>query len=102
MLRETYKGRKLMVKKGREWGTMVGFVNGQSAVSSYGSGPKGERKALDSMRATIDFIDRDPSVDGGRWGHYWYAPDTYEICPEGHAKDKGGACRHDYCMRESG
>ena len=97
MLTETYKGRKLKVKKGREWGTLVGTVNGTPATWPIGSD---EAKCLADLRTWIDYIDREP-VNGERWGAHWYAPGTYTMCGEGiHPVALGGECRHPYCMRE--
>ena len=74
MLTETYKGRKIRVKRGREWGTVAATVNGAHAATSncYGD----QAKAVEQIRAQIDFVDLEP-VNGERWGAEWYAPGTY-------------------------
>lgn len=99
MITETYRGRKLQARKGKQWGTAEVACNGVPVAWPTTRDMQG---ALDSAKATIDFIDRDPSVDGGRWGAEWYAPRTYEMCPEGlHPQDIGGKCRHFTCARDS-
>jgi hypothetical protein len=95
MIRETYKGRKIVVKKGRNWGTLSATVNGEYGSERIGST---EEAVASDVRATIDFIDRDPVPDGSRWGAHWYAPGTYELCAEGiHPQQIGGPCRHPTC-----
>ena len=97
MIRETYKGRKLTARKGREYGTAVVTCGGEPVSWPVTTDLA---KALADVRAWIDFVDRDPSVDGDRWAAHWYAPGTYEMCPEGiHPQDIGGQCRHFTCVR---
>lgn len=96
MIRETYRGRKLTVRKGREWGTALVTCNGEPVAwpvtSDLGA-------ALAPIRAQIDAIDREP-VNGERWPACWYAPGTYELCPEGlHPQERGGQCQHFTCRR---
>ena len=99
MLSDTYHGRKLRVKKGREWGTLDGFVNGHSKMTAYGRAGVDEARLLASLRTEIDFIDREP-VNGDRWGAEWYAPGTYTMCGEGlHPVALGGECQHFTCIR---
>jgi hypothetical protein len=96
VLAETYRGRRIRARptsdrwQGRRH---EGLVNGE---------PTGDRdpdphKVLACLRAWIDFIDRDPVVDGGRWPAHWYAPGTYHLCPDGHPVAPDGACRHTWC-----
>ena len=95
MTTETYKGRKLQVKQGREWGTLVCTVNGGEPLNETGLD---EQAAMGHLRAWIDMVDRDPVVDGGKWAAEMYAPGTYELCEEGpHPVAIGGRCRHSYC-----
>lgn len=98
MLTETYKGRKLKVKKGREWGTLTGFVNGTPVTWPAG---RDESAVLEQLKRDVDHIDREP-VDGGRWGAEWYAPGTYTICERTgiHPVALGGECQHFTCIRE--
>jgi hypothetical protein len=93
MTRETYKGRKLKVVKG-EHGGLVGSINGQPMPTEYGVTAE---KIIAQFHRDIDLVDERP-IDGGS-GEYMYAPGTYELCAEGHAKAIGGACRHSYCRR---
>jgi hypothetical protein len=95
MITETYKGRTIKVRKGRKWGTFHVSVNGvQVACSRTGTD---QDKPLADVKNMIDFIDRDPVVDGSRWAACWYPPGAYQICPEGHPVAPGGTCRHPYC-----
>ncbi len=98
MLRETYRGRKLTARagKGREWGTVAVTCNGEVAAVPA---TMDLRKALDGVKATIDYIDREP-VNGDRWAAYWYTRGTYEMCPEElHPQAIGGECQHFTCVR---
>ncbi len=98
MLSETYKGRKLRVRKGREWGTVDATVNGSyAAISGAGRGDQG--KALAQLRAQIDFIDREP-VNGDRWGAEWYAPGMFTLCESGHPVAINGECEHFTCKQD--
>ena len=100
MLSETYQGRKLKVKKGREWGTLVGSVNGTPVTWPTG---RDETATLAQIKAQIDWIDQEP-VNGERWGAEWYAPGTYAICERSgiHPVALGGECQHFTCKRERG
>jgi hypothetical protein len=98
MIRETYKGRKLTARKGREWGTTVVTCNGEyfATPSTYD-----QARALEYARNTIDFVDREP-VNGDRWPAHYYAPGSYEMCPEGiHPQEIGGQCLHSTCKRKT-
>jgi len=97
VLTETYKGRKLKVARGREWGTLTGSVNG-TPVSWPIS--RDEAAVLADLRNQVDWIDREP-VDGARWGAEWYAPGAYAICERSgiHPVALGGQCRHPYCIK---
>lgn len=95
MVTETYRGRKIQARKGREWGTALVTVNGEPA-----SWPTTTdlQAAADGVKSTIDFVDSEPFVNGERWAAYWYAPGTYELCDAGlHPRDVGGRCRHATC-----
>jgi hypothetical protein len=98
MLTETYRGRRLRVRKGREWGTVDVTVNGIFAfVGGVGSD---QSKAMQALRATVDFIDREP-VNGDRWGAEWYAPGTFTLCEVGHPVAIDGECQHSTCIRRN-
>lgn len=97
MTRETYKGRKLTVRKGREYGTTVVTCNGEhfATPSTYD-----QAAALEYARRTIDYVDSEP-VNGDKWPANYYAPGTYEMCPEDiHPQAIGGPCLHTTCIRK--
>ena len=97
MTRETYKGRKLTARDGGHWGTVDVFCNGE--LVNFGTG-RDPSALLAQTRAQIDAIDAEP-IDGDRWGAWWYAPGTYEICPAGiHPQEISGQCRHFTCRRD--
>ncbi|WP_214103216.1 hypothetical protein [Acrocarpospora catenulata] len=95
MLRETYKGRKVVIKKGRDWGTVAVHINGVHCWARVCTA----EAALAQAKRDIDFVGEE--IDGASWGPEWYAPGTYEICDEGHPRAIGGACTHSYCNRET-
>jgi hypothetical protein len=96
MVTETYRGRKIQARKGREWGTALVTVGGEPASWPMTTDLQA---AVDGVKATIDFVDREPFVNGDRWGAHWYAPGTYEMCDAGiHPRDVGGQCRHTSCV----
>jgi hypothetical protein len=97
MKRETYKGRKIKVVAGRgaDWGYTRITLNGVD----MGKWMRSEDEALQSTRSTIDFAD-EVGMSSGRFGAEWYAPGTYELCDEGHAKEIGGECGHDWCAKQ--
>ena len=95
MITETYRGRKLKARKGAEWGTVVVTCNGEPVSWPMGTDPA---RALAPVKAQIDGIDLEP-VNGDRWGAHWYAPGSYEMCPEGiHPQETGGQCQHSTCV----
>ena len=94
MMRETYRGRKLKVVRGTDGGR-VGSVNGQAMPTRYGVP---EQEIIAQLRRDVDLVDQDPVIDGGRWGAYWYAKGTYELCENGHPRKIGGQCRHPSCL----
>lgn len=93
MIRETYKGRKLQVVKAGSG--LVGFINGQPMPARYGVP---EREIIEQFHRDINYVNQLP-IDGGRWGAYMYAPGTYELCENDHAKAPGEPCRHSYCQQ---
>ena len=87
--------RPYIVKGGD--GGRVGSVNGQPMPTRYGVP---EQEVIEQLRCDIDFVDQAP-VDGGRWGTYWYAPGTYELCEaELHPKAIGEPCLHPSCQKK--
>ena len=96
MTTETYKGRRLRVRKGQDGG-LVGSVNGQPMPTRYGVPAA---KIIEQLHRDIDLVDQAP-VDGGRWNAYWYAPGTYTLCEHDHPVALGKRCRHPYCQQEA-
>ncbi|MEU1074353.1 MULTISPECIES: hypothetical protein [unclassified Streptomyces] len=94
MKTETYKGRTIKVVAGRgaNWGYTRITLNGVD----MGTWMQSENEALRSTRGTIDHAD-EVGVSSARYGAEWYAPGTYELCDEGHAKEIGGECGHSWC-----
>ncbi|MFD9442100.1 hypothetical protein [Streptomyces sp. NPDC060001] len=97
MKRETYKGRKIKVVAGRGngFGRTRVTLNGVELGSWMGD----EDKTLRSIRGSIDHAD-EVGVSSARYGAEWYAPGTYELCDEGHAKEIGGECGHSWCVEQ--
>lgn len=97
MKRETYKGRKIKVVAGRgaNWGYTRITLNGVD----MGKWMQSEDEALRSTRSTIDHAD-EVGVSSAHYGAEWYAPGSYEMCEEGHAKEIGGACGHHWCEEQ--
>lgn len=97
MKRETYKGRKIKVVAGRgaDWGYTRITLNGVD----MGKWRQSEDEALRSTRGTIDHAD-EVGINGDRYRPEWYAPGTFEICDEGHAKEIGGECLHSWCVKQ--
>lgn len=97
MKRETYKGRKIKVVagKGADWGYTRVTLNGVDMGKSMGT----EDHALTQTRGYIDHAD-EVGVSSARYGSEWYAPGTYELCGEGHAKEIGGECGHSWCTKQ--
>jgi hypothetical protein len=97
MKRETYKGRKIKVVAGRgaDWGYTRVTLNGVDMGKSLGN----EDGALTSTRSYIDHAD-EVGVSSARYGAEWYAPGTFELCDEGHAKEIGGECGHTWCVEQ--
>jgi hypothetical protein len=61
---ETYRGVKLKVKKGREWGSLARFVNGQPWASFTGTD---EAKALQEMHGYVDGAIERPDAYPDYW-----------------------------------
>lgn len=97
MKRETYKGRKLKVVKGRgmDWGYSRVTLNSVDLGKYMGD----EETALRSVRSYIDHAE-EVGVSSARYGAEWYAPGTFELCDGGHAKEIGGECGHDWCIKQ--
>jgi hypothetical protein len=97
VIRETYKGRRLVARTGQQHGRVDVTCNGELAHWQTG---RDLAAALVPVRAQIDAIDAEP-VNGDKWGAHWYAPGTYEMCPEGiHPQAIGGQCQHFTCIRK--
>lgn len=65
--RRTYKGRRLLVKRGREWGKLEAFVNGVSVGHPYGSTQAAVERELDQLERNVDFADGRPGAFGPEW-----------------------------------
>jgi hypothetical protein len=102
VIAETYRGRRVWVAGGTNLSTPLRVkVNGEPVATGQHFGEADRPSAaLAEVRRQIDFIDLDPVPDGDRWEAHWYAPGTYELCPSGHPREVGGACRHFTCQRE--
>jgi hypothetical protein len=94
VITETYKGRKIKVAKGREYGYSRVTLNGVSLGDYLGT----QEKALASVEGTVDHAD-EVGLGSGRYGAEWYTSGTYELCRNGHAMPVGGECGHEYCVR---
>ncbi|MBQ1048462.1 hypothetical protein KBX50_08285 [Micromonospora sp. C51] len=82
--RETYKGRKLLVRKRpRHWGYLEVSVNGQVVSMPIGSTPEQMDAQIRQLRGEIDFVDRWNIVEPGRYPDHWFKgapkPTTEEI-----------------------
>nr|WSW58446.1 hypothetical protein OG513_07555 [Streptomyces sp. NBC_00998] len=97
MKTETYKGRKLKVVKGtgRDWGRTRQYVNGVDQGAWQGD----EDAALRQLRGDVDFAES-VGPGSGRCAPEWFAPGTFELCEEGHAKEIGGLCGHHWCVEQ--
>ncbi|HLL34158.1 MAG TPA: hypothetical protein VK545_09755 [Streptomyces sp.] len=94
MKREIYKGRSIKVVKGR--GADFGYTRLTLNGVDQGKWMGDEDAVLRSIRGSIDHAD-EVGVSSGRYAPEMYAPGTYELCDEGHAKEIGGECGHRYC-----
>jgi hypothetical protein len=94
MIRETYKGRKLKVVKGR--GADYGYSRATLNSVDLGKHMGDEAAALRWMKGTIDHADQ-VGMGGGRYGAEWYAPGTFELNEHGHVVTPGGICSCGYC-----
>jgi hypothetical protein len=97
MKTETYKGRKLKVVKAR--GADFGYTRVTLNGTDMGKHLGDEDAALSWLRGSIDFAD-EVGVSSGRMGDEWYAPGTFDLCDEGHAKEIGGECGHHWCVSQ--
>ena len=97
MIVETYKGCKIRVVKGKgsRWGYIRIVLNGVDKGYYLDS----DTGAIQSIKATIDYAEEIGTADA-RFGPEWYAPGTYDLCPEGHVTPVGGACGHPWCVAQ--
>lgn len=72
MLRDTYKGRRLLVKRAPAWGLLDTFVNGQMHGRTTGHGREAEARELESLRRWVDFADEKRKADPSAFPAYWY------------------------------
>lgn len=93
MIRETYKGRKIRVVKGSNYGMSRIFINDVNNGEWMGS----QEDVAASWKRTIDDVDTRPFE--GRWAECLYAPGTYELNEHGHVvAPNGGICSCEYCV----
>lgn len=67
---EVYRGHKLTVKKGREWGFLHVLINGHTLAYPYGTTNGQALRELRSLRGTVD-----DSIE---------RPDAYDFTPDSH------------------
>jgi hypothetical protein len=88
--RETYKGRKLLVKRNpREWGTLVSFVNGEPLGTPYGGTQADVEREMASLRGWVDAADERRITEPDAYPAHWYigAPEpTAEEVATAHAR----------------
>jgi hypothetical protein len=94
VITETYKGCRIRAVKGKgwEWGRTRVVLNGVDKGHYGGDEPT----VVASIKATIDDAER-MGVAEARFGPEWFAPGTYDLCPEGHEMPIGGQCGHHWC-----
>ncbi|QES45179.1 hypothetical protein DEJ49_33090 [Streptomyces venezuelae] len=97
MIRETYKGRKIKVVKGR--GSDYGYTRVTLNGTDLGKHLGDEAAALRWIRSTIDHADQ-MGMGNGRYGAEWYEPGTFELNEVGHVVASGGVCSCTYCERK--
>ena len=69
MIRETYKGRKLVVKRGRQYGYLTTLVNG--VVLGHTITRDADRE-MRSLRAWVDAADERRLTDPDAYPAHWY------------------------------
>lgn len=72
--RQVYKGRDLEVKKGKEWGTLETYVNGQLVSTPSGRTPEQVQQQLSQLQRNVDAAD-EPGAD---YGDYFKPKDKYQ------------------------
>lgn len=73
MTRETYKGRKLIVKTDRKAQRTTALVNGEVVWSVMGAGPEIVAREAKSLRGWVDAADaRLAEGDARAYGAHWY------------------------------
>jgi hypothetical protein len=70
--REMYKGRKLQVKKHREWGVLATYVNGHLHGIPYGTTQAAIDRELESLRRWVDAADERRLTDPTSFEPHWY------------------------------
>jgi hypothetical protein len=71
-MRETYKGRKLLVKRGREWGMLETYVNGVIVGTPCGARQEAAERELVGLRAWVDLVDERRLTEPDAFGPHWY------------------------------
>ena len=68
-LRETYKGRKLIVKRGREYGHLTTVVNGVVLGNTI---TRDAEREMTSLRAWVDAADERRLTEPDAYSAHWY------------------------------
>jgi hypothetical protein len=74
-IRETYKGRKLLVKRcTREWGRLSTFINGEHIFNPLGITQEAAEQQMAQLKRDIDFADRWRAAgEADRFPAHWFA-----------------------------
>ena len=98
MIVEVYKGLKIRAVKGKgsRWGYTRIVLNRVDQGHYLGD----EATAIGNVKATIDHAET-VGVAEARYSAEWYAPGTYDLCPEGHVTPIGSECGHDWCASQN-
>lgn len=94
MIRETYKGCKIVIKKGAQYGYANVRLNGVDK----GDWMQSEEAALRSVHGSIDHAE-EVGPGSARYPAEYYAPGSYDLCGEGHTTTAGAPCQHDWCVK---
>jgi hypothetical protein len=71
-LRETYKGRRLLVKKAKEWGYLESYINGETLGRPMGRTPEAMERELASLRGWVDAADERRLTDPTAYPAHYY------------------------------
>lgn len=71
-LRETYKGRRLLVRKAKEWGYLESFINGEVLGRPMGATPGAMEREMASLRSWVDIADERRLTDPTAYPAHFY------------------------------